>query len=240
MESMLDLDEKLVDLTGDYHSDKNQYEKLRCEINEMLCKKHAMDYNIANKKRLIGATLDQILNSDDFIFSRDKFTDMFIRVSYFCLRDENFSEFNYINITETQLQASNKHMLVKMTCAYIPDDVKNSKIFWNVRDWFSKHATMAVDYPNFDAVIPSVDNYQQFPGVSRGSFRNLFKCHEHNGNIITVNFAGVELAFNKEYLTTCLFVMGRKTFNLYVKGSNDLLMLQNSDTTIVLGPLMMP
>lgn len=238
--SMYDMDENLIKLSQNCYFYEEQYKDLSREIDDLLSEKVTMEYKVTDTQMLLRATIDKMLDSDTFVFSREKFIDMFIKASYFCIRNNRLSEFSFVHITETQLQASNKKMLITTKCSCIPGAVKNKKIFWNVRDLFEDHAARDIECPNFDAVIPSVDNYHLFPRITRANFRYHFDCHVRNNNMITVNFAGIEPTYNKEYLSTCLWAMGCDSFDVYVKGVCDPLLMRNSDTTILLMPLKMP
>lgn len=245
---MLDLDAKLIKFTQEYRSSYERCTEKESEIEKLQEQMIALNSDVEDIEMYMISILKEIktikkrlLEGNVCAFSNDQFINDFIRASYFCNIEGERPVFQYVNITENQLQASDTHRLIVIKCPCIPDELKNSKIMLNVRDNFKDHINTDIEYPNIDAVIPQKEGYDLFTGVSSNNFYKLFNTQSKpllhdNGVMVNVDFAGVKICFNKDYLDTALLFMGGN-FDLYVKGALDPLIIENKDTMIVVCPM---
>jgi hypothetical protein len=178
-------------------------------------------------------------------FTDDPFVNDFIKASYFSFKadDNGRHQFQYINITETELQASETHRLIIIKCPHIQAELKNTKIKWDVRENFKDHVKTGVEFPDVHRVIPSKEGAKAYSGIKPENFYSLFKpspfkFNPDNNDVecVKIDFDSVRIGLNKEYLDTALMVLDGE-FDLYVRGWLEPLTFESKDITIVLLPI---
>jgi hypothetical protein len=242
---MLFLDTELTRLSQLYQKLGGRYSEVESDMyglqDELDDIESSMDRIVAQIETVKEKLLQKKM-SDINVFTDDKFTNDFIRASYFAAKGENRPGFQCINITDSELQASDTHRLIIVKCPCIPDELKNTKIKWDVRDNFKDHIKTDVEFPNVNAVIPSKEGATLYPGANPENFYTLFNpkplTFSHNNSVecVKINFGGVNIGLNKEYLDTALMCIGGE-FDLYVRGQLEALTLESKDTTVLLLPV---
>lgn len=238
---MLALDNELIRLGKEYKKLTNEHDQLESEISDLLLDQGDIEARMDRieaqmdmiKKKMTEKKIYEINKLTD-----DPFTNDFIRASYFALKEDDGhrQHFQYINITETELQACDTHRLVIIKCPHIPDELKNTKIRWDVREDFKEHIETDVEFPDVHKVIPPKDNAKLFPGVNPKDFYSTFKPAPHNDHCVIIDFDGVDIGINKEYLDEALMVLAGE-FDLYIRGELEPLTLEGKDITVILLPV---
>lgn len=240
---MLFLDTELTRLSQKYQNMEDRYSQVESEINGLQDEMDDLENDMNRIEAQIKTVKEKLLQkkmSDINLFTDDRFTNDFIRVSYFAAKSEDRVTFQYINITDSELQASDTHRLIIVKCPCIPDELKNTKIKWDVRDNFKDHIETDVKFPDVNAVMPKKEGATLYPGVNPENFYNLFNPKlpmlSNSVECVKINFGGVNIGLNKEYLDTALMCIGGE-FGLYVRGQLEALTLESKDTTVLLLPV---
>lgn len=249
-EGMLFLDHKLIKAKEECMQLEHEYRQLESDIEVMESKldsvKERIDLLSSQMEIVKGRMLAKISQTNKF--SEDPFVNDFIRASYFSLRNTwhnhnpLFKNFQYVNLTETELQASNRHQLITIKCPHIPNELKNTKVIWSVRDNFKNHIKTDVVFPNIHSVIPSNENSKLYPNVSPENFYPSFKPVSLTIDfptvyyLVRIDFDGIDVWLNQDYLNTALICIGG-AFNLYVRDTLGALTMENESTSIVLMPV---
>lgn len=238
---MLALDNELTRLGKEHKKLANEYDQLESEISDLLSDQGDIEARmdrIELQMKTIKAKMTEKKIYEINKFTDDPFTNDFIRASYFALKEDDGhrQHFQYINITDTELQACDTHRLIIIKCPHIPDELKNTKIMWDVRESFKDHIETEVEFPDVHKVIPVKDNAKLFPGVNPKDFYSTFKPAPHNDHCVIIDFDGMVIGVNKEYLDTALMVLDGE-FDLYVRDGLQPLTLEGDDITVILMPV---
>lgn len=234
----LKLNDRCLVIESEIYSLQNEIDELQSELDKLEKDKDYLKNQIEITKKDFFSLKVSSINA----FSNDKFTNCFIRSSYFTDKTKTKDEtFQYVNITDNTLQASDRHKLIIVKCACIPDDIKNTQIKWYVRDNFKEHAKTEIEFPNVYNVLPPQKSSVLFPGVKPEEFYSIFKPKPIMdftvlGPFLKFDFDGIKIFFNKEYVDTALVCIGGM-FNLYVRDSLEPITLESDDATILLLPL---
>lgn len=238
---MLFLDNKLTMLSKEYQKLDDEYSQLESEIEDLQSELDAVESKMSHVENQIKQVKAKLLEKkihEINVFTDDPFVNDFIRASYFALKhaDGGRQHFQYINITETELQATDSHRLIIIKCPHIPGELKNTKIKWGVRDNFNDHIVADVNYPDVYSAVPSKENARVYPKVNPKDFYSAFKPAPHGHCCVKIDFGGMEIGLNREYLDTALMVMDGE-FDLYIRGDTQPLTFEGKDITVILMPV---
>lgn len=242
---MLFLDTKLTKLNQEYQKLDSRYDEVSSEIDSLQSELNDLEGDMERLEAQIKNVKEKLLTqkiSDINVFTDDKFTNDFIRASYFAAKCDERIAFQYINITDSELQASDTHRLIVIRCPCIPKELKNTKIKWDIRENFKDHTETDIDFPNVEKVIPGNEGAALYPGVKPENFYSIFNLKplieypNRDIECIKIDFNDVKIGLNKEYLDTALMCLGGE-FDLYVRGKLEPLTFEGRNTTVILLPV---
>lgn len=240
LKDMLKLDADLINCIRLIKHHNERHTSLAEQLIEMRSELYDIECKIDCTMKKIEDITNEILDSNSCIFNKDPFINDFIRASFFASRDVDRYKFQFVNITDSYIQATNAHMLISIKCPFIPHELKNTKILWDVRYNFKGHINTSVEFPDFNDGLPKRDNYVLFGGINPANFYNLFDTEiteiYTDKKEADIDFAGVKLMLNKKYLDTALLCIGND-FDLYIRGPFDPLIMESKDTLIAICPM---
>ena len=120
----LQLDSQLIQLNDRYRKLERRFDFLEEEIETLQDEKDSLETEISIIEGQIKSVKIELLDlkcRDINKFTDDKFTNDFIAASYFAVKDEWCRRlFQFVNITDTELMASDTHTGVIIKCDCIP------------------------------------------------------------------------------------------------------------------------
>ena len=196
------------------------------------------------KNRLLN--LSQLMPHD--ISTYGEFYKYFILASFFAERseiaDEGKDAFQYVYITNDELMATDRFKGIIIKCESIPDDVKNSKIKWDVRSNYAENINRELEeFPDLKGIIEKARSvYKKVPApVTAKDFYSTFDELEQEEDFyrtcVKLKIADVKIAFNKEYLDTALMCMSEDPFYVYIKDSTSGILMESEEKSIVVMPV---
>lgn len=243
----LQLDSQLIQLNNEYIKLDKRFAFLEEEIESLEDEKDSLESEMSSLEGQIKRIKTQLLDlkiQDINVFTDDKFTNDFIVASYLAMKDdERRGQFQYINITDIELMATDGYKGIIIKCDCIPDDVKNSKIKWDVRSNFAENINHELgEFPDLKSIIEGArSTHKKAPtSLTAKEFYETFEALEpedHGVTIIKLKIADIKIAFNKEFLDTALMCMGEESFDVYVGGHLNPVLLESGSRSIVVLPI---
>ena len=248
--SFQELDAKLIELQESRAPIEREIERLGVEIefledekNDSENKLIEIDNQIKSIKKKIHE--DKVKSLD--VFTDDQFTNDFIRASYFCSREDGDRPiYNFVNLTDSEIIATNCFILIKINSNCIPENLKNTRIKWDVRKDFEQHINREVKpIPNYGKILGEAEKTHRLVAekMKASDFWNVARDITHTPEtkymcaMVHFKIGNLSITFNKEYLNTGLMGMGDEEFTVYAHANITPMILQGTRTTVIALPM---
>lgn len=178
-------------------------------------------------------------------FTGDKFTDDFIKASYFASKEDVRPYLNYIKITGNQLIAIDGYRAIIIKNTNIPDELKNTFIKWHVRNNFKNYIEAPDDrYPDVIKIFEDIKKLnKKIAKVKASDFYSLLNVHDAKNqkgftcDVAILDIKDIKMALNKEYLDIALMCFGDSEFDVYLSDSFSPIKLENENISEVVLPI---
>ena len=240
---LIELQKKRIPLEKKIESIEAEIEILEDDKTDVENDLSDIDKQIKNvKKKLLE---DKVKSLD--VFTDDQFTNDFMRASYFCSKDECGSvAFDFVNLTDSEIIACTGFVLIKINSDCIPENLKNTRIKWDVRKDFEQHINREVKpIPNYGKILGEAEKTPRLVAekMKASDFWNVARDITHTPEtkymcaMVHFKIGNLSITFNKEYLNTGLMGMGDEEFTVYAHANITPMILQGTRTTVIALPM---
>jgi DNA polymerase III sliding clamp (beta) subunit (PCNA family) len=176
------------------------------------------------------------------IETTDSFTLDFIKASYFTAQDyDERPMLQHVNITENEIQAIDGYRKITIENDEIPEELKNTKIMWDVRENFKDHISkIEGKYPDTSSVEPKKEDIKYtLENVTSENFydhftiKNLKESRQHT---VVLTYKGFIIAFNKEFLDMALTTLKEEIFTVYFTNNVTPVILESERIKVLVLP----
>ncbi|MCQ4924948.1 hypothetical protein NE686_17745 [Tissierella carlieri] len=249
MLSLEEIDNKLIELRKIYNENGGLMDDILANISELEddYKKLEKDNDIieAEIKTLEKELTEGKFSEVDNTSNGNKFRDLFIKSSYFCRRDDERLALAYVELKEKQLLALDGYKGIIIDCDYIPKELQNSYIKWNVRQDFEKEVIreLSSQRSNLDDIIENGKS-SLIININQDEFMNKFHkktIQRQNGrNISVLEYEGKKVAFNQKYLDIVIMVFHNMDIKVYYpRDKKSPMIIESSTQRVILLPVSM-
>lgn len=241
----LSLDQKLIKLTNDRKHLDFRFRQIQGDIDDLEEKKDSVGCEIDDLDRAIEKIKEQIRSSVLYSFSEDKFTNDFIKASYFALKDDDTREyFRCVYIADEELMATDSYRGIIIKCDVIPEQIKNSLIQWDIRESFKKYKK-EIDgkYPDLKGIIQKIrDTHKKvMEDIKATDFYTVVEMQpiptDEEMELVSIQCAEFKVILNKRYLDEALICFSGESFSIHMKDEKSPILLESGNISVAIVPL---
>lgn len=239
------LDQQRIELTNKRSHLYSKYRQINSEIRELERERDSISNEIDDLDSAIDKVEEQIRTSVLYGFSDDKFTNDFIKASYFTLKEDDPRDyFECVHITGDELMATDSYSGIIIKCDVIPEQLKNSFIRWDVRACFKQNKRVINgEYPDLKGVIQKAkDTHKKvMEDIKATDFYTVVEMqpfpNDGEKELVEIQFAEFKAILNKRYLDEALICFSGEFFSIYVKDEKSPILLESNNISVVVVPL---
>ncbi|WP_058953181.1 hypothetical protein [Clostridium tyrobutyricum] len=241
--NLIELDKQLIELNKKYYEYENFFERVECEIEDLKEERGALQRLISETNQKIKRNKRLIYGLEGFkIDKKDDFLIKFIKASYFCNHDDVCKSIDCVQIHDNYLLALDGYKAIIIRSNLIPDELKNKKIKWNVRENFKEN--IIEDKREIIDPTELFDNSKThkkyiFKDITKNDFLKRFTVgdiDEKYNNITIFKFNDMYIGINMEFIKKAFICIENK-FDVYVSSPVKPIVFQNNDVSILILPI---